>query len=68
MWEVDYDIELSKTSNITAYDNKKLVACLRILSESHYFGTITELTVDQFYEKNGCQKVCNHILLIKGKS
>lgn len=94
IWKGDYDMEqtksaLSKTLNITAYDNKKLVGCLRILSDGYYFGTITELlvlpqyqkqgvgskllqlakdntptmlyfgsqpTVEQFYEKNGCQK------------
>ena len=43
VWQGDYDMEqtrqaLSKTLNITAYDNKKLVGCLRILSD----GTILE--------------------------
>ncbi|MCR0300367.1 GNAT family N-acetyltransferase, partial [[Clostridium] innocuum] len=50
VWQGDYDMEqtrraLSKTLNITAYDNKKLVGCLRILSDGYYFGTITELLV-----------------------
>lgn len=50
---------LSKTLNITAYDGKVLVGCLRILSDGYYFGPIIELLVlpeYQFYEKNGCQK------------
>ena len=46
VWQGNYDKEqtrqaLSKTLNITAYDNKKLVGCLRILSDGYYFGTIT---------------------------
>lgn len=58
VWEGDYDIEqtksaLSKTLNITAYDNKKLVGCLRILSDGYYFGTITELLVLPQYQKQG---------------
>ena len=44
---------LSKTLNITAYDNKKLVGCLRILSDGYYFGTITELLVLPQYQKQG---------------
>lgn len=58
VWKGDYDIEqtksaLSKTLNITAYDNKKLVGCLRILSDGYYFGTITELLVLPQYQKRG---------------
>ncbi|MGI6028469.1 MAG: GNAT family N-acetyltransferase [Candidatus Heteroscillospira sp.] len=58
VWKGDYDIEqtksaLSKTLNITAYDNKKLVGCLRILSDGYYFGTITELLVIPQYQKQG---------------
>ena len=58
VWKGDYDIEqtksaLSKTRNITAYDNKKLVGCLRILSDGYYFGTITELLVLPQYQKRG---------------
>ncbi len=44
---------LSKTLNITAYDNKKLVGCLRILSDGYFFGTITELLVRPEYQKRG---------------
>ena len=58
VWKGDYDIDktrqaLSKTLNITAYDNKKLVGCLRILSDGYYFGTITELLVLPEYQKQG---------------
>ena len=44
---------LSKTLNITAYDNKMLVGCLRILSDGYFFGTITELLVLPEYQKKG---------------
>ena len=50
VWPGDYDVDktqaaLSRTLNITAYDEKELVGCLRILSDGYYFGTITELLV-----------------------
>ncbi len=44
---------LSKTLNITAYDGKTLVGCLRILSDDYFFGTITELLVLPKYQKQG---------------
>ena len=58
VWPGDYDIEktknaLSKTLNITAYDGKKLVGCLRILSDGYFFGTITELLVLPQYQRRG---------------
>ena len=58
VWPGDYDTErtqnaLSKTINITAYDNNKLVGCLRILSDGYYFGTITELLVLPEYQNKG---------------
>ena len=58
VWPGSYNIErtqnaLSKTLNITAYDDKKLVGCLRILSDGYFFGTITELLVLPEYQKRG---------------
>lgn len=58
VWPGNYDIEqtqnaLSKTLNITAYDNKMLIGCLRILSDGYFFGTITELLVLPEYQKKG---------------
>ena len=58
VWPGGYDMErtqaaLSKTMNITAYDGKTLVGCLRILSYGCYFGTITELLVLPAYQKRG---------------
>lgn len=58
IWQGNYDIErtqtaLSKTLNITAYDNEMLVGCLRILTDGYFFGTITELLVLPEYQRQG---------------
>ena len=58
IWRGDYDMKhtqtaLSRTMNITAYDNKLFVGCLRILTDGYYFGTITELLVLPEYQKQG---------------
>ena len=58
IWPGEYDAEktqtaLSKTLNITAYDDGALVGCLRILTDGYYFGTITELLVLPAYQKQG---------------
>lgn len=58
VWPGSYETErtrhaLSKTLNITAYDGKKLIGCLRILSDGYYFGTITELLVLPEYRRQG---------------
>ena len=39
--------------NITAYDGKQLVGCLRILTDGYFFGTITDLLVLPKYQKQG---------------
>ena len=58
VWPGDYDMDrtqaaLSRTLNITAYDGKQLVGCLRILSDGYFFGTITELLVLPAYQRQG---------------
>ena len=58
VWPGNYDMEktqnaLSKTLNISAYENETLVGCLRILSDGYFFGTITELLVLPQYQKQG---------------
>mgnify|MGYP000187654487 CR=1 FL=1 len=59
IWKGDYDMErtqaaLSKTLNITAYDNKILVGCLRILTDGIFFwNNLTELLVLPEYQKQG---------------
>lgn len=58
VWPGEYDPEqtqaaLSRTMNLTAYDGKALVGCLRILSDGYYFGTITELLVLPSHQRQG---------------
>ena len=58
VWPGKYDPDktqaaLSKTQNVTAYDGKTLVGCLRILSDGYFFGTITELLVLPAYQHLG---------------
>ena len=58
VWPGNYDEEktsvaLSKTINITAYNDGMLVGCLRILTDGYYFGTITELLVLPDYQHRG---------------
>ena len=58
VWPGSYDVErtqhaLSRTLNITAYDQGELVGCLRILSDGCFFGTITELLVLPAYRHQG---------------
>lgn len=58
IWPGDYDpgptqAALAKTLNITCYDGRALVGCLRILSDGCYFGTITELLVLPAYQRRG---------------
>ncbi|MCR2032114.1 GNAT family N-acetyltransferase [Anaerofustis stercorihominis] len=58
VWQGEYDIEktkkaLNKTINITAYEDNKLIGCIRILSDGYYFGTITELLVLPEFQNKG---------------
>ena len=58
VWPGDYSLDktreaLLKTLNITAYDGRTLVGCLRILSDGYFFGTVTELMVLPEYQRKG---------------
>ena len=58
VWPGRYDPDraqsaLEKTTNITAYEGKTLVGCLRILSDGYFFGTITEILVLPEYQRQG---------------
>lgn len=58
IWPGNYDLSktqnaLTKTINITVWDNTILVGCLRILTDGYFFGTITELLVLPQYQKQG---------------
>ncbi len=58
VWPGDYDPQrmqnaIDKTLNITAWDNGKLVGCIRVLSDGYLFGTISEILVLKEYQKQG---------------
>lgn len=58
VWPGNYNVErtreaLSRTINITARDDGRLVGCLRILTDGYYFGTITEMLVAPDRQKQG---------------
>jgi ribosomal protein S18 acetylase RimI-like enzyme len=47
---------LQKTMNITAWQNDRLVGCVRILTDGYFFGTITEILVLPEFQKTGIGK------------
>ncbi|MGL5437267.1 MAG: GNAT family N-acetyltransferase [Lachnospiraceae bacterium] len=58
VWAGDYHPQytkeaLKKTINTTAWDNEKLVGCVRVLTDGYFFGTITEILVLPEYQKQG---------------
>ena len=58
VWPGSYDAELmqraiDRTMNVTAWDDQKLVGCIRILSDGYLFGTISEILVLKEYQKQG---------------
>ena len=58
IWKGEYDVlktknALTKTMNITAYDEEKFIGCIRILTDGYFFGTITGLLVLPEYQKKG---------------
>ena len=58
VWPGSYQTDLmqkaiDKTINITAWDQNKLVGCIRILSDGYLFGTISELLVLKDYQRQG---------------
>lgn len=58
VWPSNYDedkvtLALSKTINISAWDNDTLVGCVRILTDEVFFGTITEILVLPDYQHQG---------------
>lgn len=61
VWPGNYNKEmtqkaLDRTINITAWKDKTLVGCIRILSDGYYFGTIPEILVLPEYRKKGIGK------------
>jgi GNAT superfamily N-acetyltransferase len=58
VWPGDYNenytqMALSKTINITAWDGKMLIGCVRVLTDGYYFGTVPDILVIPEYQKMG---------------
>lgn len=58
IWQRPYDAAevqeaLRRTLNITAWENDRLVGCVRILSDGYFFGTVPELMVHPEYQGHG---------------
>ncbi|WNB91100.1 GNAT family N-acetyltransferase [Bacillus sp. NEB1478] len=47
---------IQKTINITAWDEERLVGCVRILTDGYFFGTISEILVRPDYQQQGIGK------------
>ena len=47
---------MQKTINLTAWDEKHLVGCARILTDGYFFGTIPEIFVLPHYQGKGIGK------------
>lgn len=61
VWQGDFNetfthIALQKTMNITAWQNDRLVGCVRILTDGYFFGTISEILVLPEFQKKGIGK------------
>lgn len=62
VWPGNYNKEmtqnaLDKTLNITAWnDENTLVGCVRVLTDTYYFGTISEILVMPEYQRHGIGK------------
>lgn len=57
-WPGDYQVEgialaISKTLNVTARIDGKLIGSVRVLTDGYFFGTIPELRVDPDYQSFG---------------
>ena len=66
IWPRDYDRAyiqraLARTCNITAWDGRKLVGCVRILTDGYLFGTIPEILVAPAYRRQG---IGSHLLAL----
>ncbi|MFP4601166.1 MAG: GNAT family N-acetyltransferase [Persicimonas sp.] len=58
VWPGEYDRQktaeaIDRTVNITAWDDERLVGCVRVLTDGYFFGCITEILVDPDYQGRG---------------
>jgi len=58
VWSGKYHLQyakeaLERTINTTAWEDDKLIGCVRVLTDGYFFGTITEILVLPDYQKQG---------------
>lgn len=58
VWPGEYSppktrLAIEKTINVTAWDQSRLVGCVRLLTDGYFFSTVTEILVDPDYQKQG---------------
>lgn len=58
VWSRPYDLAaataaLTRTSNIGAWDNDRLVGAIRVLTDGYFFATVPEILVDPDYQRRG---------------
>jgi GNAT superfamily N-acetyltransferase len=58
VWPGEYDRQktaeaIDRTLNVTAWDDERLVGCVRLLTDGYFFGCITEILVDPDYQGHG---------------
>jgi GNAT superfamily N-acetyltransferase len=58
VWPGEYDRQktaeaIARTVNITAWDDTRLIGCVRLLTDGYFFGCITEILVDPDYQGHG---------------
>ena len=58
IWPRDYDLDrtreaLGRTTNIGAWDGRRLVGTVRILSDGYFLNTVPEILVDPAYQRRG---------------
>jgi GNAT superfamily N-acetyltransferase len=58
VWPGDYNRHkaaeaIDRTVNITAWDDARVIGCVRLLTDGYFFGCITEILVDPNYQGRG---------------
>lgn len=58
VWPREYDLAaaaaaLARTTNIGAWEGKRLIGAVRVLTDGYFFATVPEILVDPDYQRRG---------------
>ena len=58
VWPRDYDVAraaaaLARTTNVGAWDDRRLVGAVRVLTDGYFFACVSEILVDPEYQGRG---------------